>query len=124
MGVKPVDLAPSDDRVLVGAVDLEGQSVNRSKYNDDPKAVISTKRGEMAAAGVQPKVLPTAQVGPTGVEYLFHADDLPEDTNDAHAEIRVHRPEKGWNKGHKINAANRTWLKGLLADSLRVVFRA
>lgn len=109
--------------VLPGAVDLEGQSVNRAKYNPEPRAVMSNERRDVAVAGVQPKDLPGPQPSPTGVTYLFHADDLPEDENAAHAEIRVHRAGSGWSKNHRPSAQNKTWLKELLARSLRVVFR-
>jgi len=122
MGVAPEDIGEQDS-VLAGAVDIEGQSVNRAKYNSDPAAVVSAERGEVAAAGVQPTNLPPLAAGPTGVEYFFHADDLPEEEKPAHAEIRVHRPGKGWNKNHKPNAASRTWLKELLARRLKIVHR-
>jgi hypothetical protein len=120
MGIGSGDI-DGTDRVLPSAVDLQGQSVNRAKYRPDPLAVISAARGDVAAAGVQPRNLPVHQVTPTGVEYSFHADDLPEDANDAHAEVTLHRPVVGWKKSHGPSPANKSWLKELLARQFRVV---
>lgn len=112
----------SNDSVLAAAVDLQGQSVNRQKYNPNPAAAILAQRGHSAAAGVQPMNLPATRTE-TGVDYYFHADDLPIDENPAHAEIRLHRPGKGFNENHRPSAPNRTLLKELLASQLKVVVR-
>jgi hypothetical protein len=108
--------------VLPGAIDLEGQSVNRAKYNAEPQAAVLQSHQHVAAAGVRPENLPGPEKSLTGNEYFFHADDDPEETNPAHAEIRAHRPGIGWKKNHKISAQNRTWLKELLARKLTIVW--
>lgn len=70
MGVSADDIGDRDI-VLAGAVDVDGQSVNREKYNPNPAAVISVARGNVAAAGVQPTNLPPPTVGPTGSSTSF-----------------------------------------------------
>ena len=88
--------------VLLDAVDLEGTSVNRHKYNPDPVAAILASPGNTGVASIIGADFPEPLVRQAGPPYRFQADDLPSALNEAHAEIRPHRVGKPWDHGHKI----------------------
>jgi hypothetical protein len=107
--------------VLLDAVDLEGTSVNRHKYNPDPVAAILASPGNTGVASIVGADFPEPLVRQAGPPYRFRADDLPSDLNEAHAEIRPYRVGKPWDHGHKIAPANRLLLKQGLADKMKLL---
>ena len=111
------------EKALPDAVDLQGMSVNRDKYNPDPAAAMLSSRGRTGVAYVTVGRLPGPIRTPTGVTLQFRADDAPEEDNSAHAEIRPYRVEGGWDPKYRINPVNRQVLKQELADRMELVLR-
>jgi hypothetical protein len=107
--------------VLPDAIDLQGSSVNRHKYNPDPRAAMLRARGHTDVASITPGRLPGQIDLPSGLSYFFRADDLPLADNPAHAEIRPCRVSKGWDRNHKVSAGNRLRLKQELADRMELL---
>jgi hypothetical protein len=107
--------------ILPEAVDLQGMSVNRHKYDSNPRNAMSAERGETAVGTTCVKDLPGALVMESGVSYVFKVDDAPTEPNSAHAEIRPYRSGKEWDPKHKISSANRIIIKMALAKTMVLV---
>jgi hypothetical protein len=107
------------EQVLPDAIDLEGTSVNRDKYNPDRMAVI--KGPFVGVASVRICDFPAPLDRHNAPAYRFEAFDCPEPGNQAHAEIRPVRQGLGWNENHKIALGNKRLLKESLAAKMRVL---
>jgi len=107
------------DVVLPEAIDIRGTSVNRHKYKSDPRDAMNVARGRTRVASVCARDFPQPLIVESGPTYQFQAFDLPDETNDAHAEIRPIRLGIGWNPNHTIASRNKALLKKALADKMR-----
>jgi hypothetical protein len=105
--------------VLPAAIDSQGTSVNRHKYNPDPQAAISKTRGETGVASVCVRNFPAPLKTTSGSVFKFRADDRPTEENPAHAEIGVEKDSTP--VGRIKNPVYRSQLKALLADKMRVL---
>jgi hypothetical protein len=111
------------DRVLYTGVDIDGTSVNRSKYAANPADAISPDRGDEFAAETSGERFAGTVSTPEGASFYWEAHDLPEEDREAHAEIRPCRTGKGFNKNYRVKGAARALLRDHLAASMRIVYR-
>jgi len=118
-GIRPDDI--DGDDVRTDAIDIHGMSVNRHKYNPKPEAAMNVARGRTRVASIRICDFPPPLKTDTGPVYQFQADDLPEEANPAHAEIRPIRVGIGWNSGHDIAPKNKRLLKEALASRMKVL---
>jgi hypothetical protein len=107
------------DQVLPEAVDLEGTSVNRHRYNPEPTSLISDSI--VAVASVRPCDFPEPIKRAEGSAYVFSVFDCPDPDNQAHAEIRPIRDGVGWNANHSIAKPTRRLLKEALSHKMKIL---
>jgi hypothetical protein len=116
-----------NNRVLPGAIDPDGTSVDREKYRANPAACLTPKRpDEKGVAFTTRGSLPGEVPVPGGISWLFYVIDYPEEGNEAHAEIRVRRANEagqpcGVPGDRPKKPAQRTAIKSALADVMTVV---
>jgi len=109
------------DHLLPGAIELPAMSVNRSKYDPDPRNVI--RGNDTGVAVTTSRQLPTPMTSPGDVTYEFFASDVPSE-GDAHAELRLRRRGDQYDPKHKVKSATfKLELKQALAKSLRVLIQ-
>lgn len=104
-------------------IDADGTSVCRQKYVVAPTNCLTPLRpDENGLAMILAGNLPTPVQTPGGTVWEFRAVDVPEEDNDAHAEIRVRKrgtPEGQWARVKKH--AQRLAIKQALAARFRVI---
>lgn len=107
------------DQVLPEAIDLEGTSVNRHKYNPEPTSLIGGSI--VAVASVRSCDFPEPMKRADGPAYLFAVFDCPDQDNQAHAEIRPIREGLGWNANHSIAKPKKRLLKEALSHRMKLL---
>ena len=108
--------------VLPHAVDLQGTSVDRSRYRPDPLKTPPPNTGRNGIASTRADRWPT-DIKLNDVPWEFFAVDWPEPFNEAHAEIRFGRcPQRDRPVGFKPKSpAAKQELRARLAGAMTVI---
>ena len=113
-----------DSIVLPEAIEVEGTSCYRGSVCETPEAALAHARTlrpmDEAVAGVTVGALPKGEITTDGGgKWIVFVEDLPEDGNDAHCEIRFGKPGTGQSWPSKRNA--RSFLRSTIARTFSVI---
>jgi hypothetical protein len=114
------------DVLLLEAIDVVATSCSRQRFCETPEKALerSPRKHDDAVAAVGVGGLPQGpHTAPGGSVWEFYLEDLPEESNDAHCEIRYRHPgEAGPNRVKRGSAKD--FVRQTLARAFRVVHRA
>jgi hypothetical protein len=112
------------DAVLPDGMDADGTSCSRGRFCDTAQEALdrSGRADHDAVASVPVEGIPKGvHTTPGGSQWEFYPEDLPEEANDAHCEIRFRHP--GQPGPDRVKRSARDLVRQTLARTFRVVYR-
>ncbi len=111
--------------VLVGAIRLPSQSVNREKYSHRPEWVLYPKFFDWGIAVFLRQNVPDEILSPGNVGYRFMVEHVPEEQNYPHSEVRAYKSDNTmFNEKLTINDQVKKKFRMRLAETMRVLLGA